>query len=101
MGHEQHAPEQWDRVAAELKAYREYQRETWGDLDNEVLGQYLAGELSAEAKSQVEAAFANPPALLILPELVRDVLVPPESFPPPLVAAEPPPLVLSFTSAQP
>src|SRR5262245_12367746 len=67
-------PEQWDVVAAELKAYRDTQEQRWGTLDDVLLGRYLAGELDPTEKAQIEAEFKDHPELLKLTEIVRDVL---------------------------
>jgi hypothetical protein len=89
--------EQWDRVASELRAHREAQRQAWGDLDNATLGRYLAGEAEAEERRRVEAALEERPELRRLTDLVRDVLadVGPVEEPAPAVTA-PPPAVLPF-----
>ena len=65
---------QWERVAAELRACREAQRRAWGDLDNTTLGRYLAGDLDAEERRQIESALETLPELRKLTDLVRDVL---------------------------
>jgi hypothetical protein len=67
-------PEQWDVVAAELKAYRDTQEQRWGTLDDVLLGRYLAGELDPAEKVRIEAEFKDHPELLKLTEIVRDVL---------------------------
>jgi hypothetical protein len=66
--------EQWDRVASELRAYKQTQHQAWGDVDNATLGRYLAGELSGEERARVEQALAQYPELLKLTDVVRDVL---------------------------
>lgn len=87
----------WERVSAELRACREAQQRAYGDIDNTTLGRYLAGELSAEERHQVEAAMDQLPELRKLTDLVRDVLAdfePVEATPP--VLPEPVPVVLPF-----
>ncbi len=64
----------WDVLAAELRACRAEQQQTWGDLDSALIGRYLAGEVSAEERRQVESAFAEHPELRRMTDLVRDVL---------------------------
>jgi hypothetical protein len=64
----------WDILTAELRAYRDQQRETWGDLDNALIGRYLAGEATPEERKQVDAALDAHPDLRLLTDLVRDVL---------------------------
>jgi tetratricopeptide (TPR) repeat protein len=64
----------WDRVASELRAYRELQRKAWGETDNALLGRYLAGEADAGERQKVEAALEQHPELRQLTELVREVL---------------------------
>jgi hypothetical protein len=66
--------QQWERVASELRACRESQRRAWGDLDDAILGRFLAGEASSAESEQVEAALARHPELRAMTELVRDVL---------------------------
>jgi hypothetical protein len=65
---------QWERVAAELRACREAQHRAWGDLDDAMLGRYLAGEVNGEERRQIESALDELPELRKLTELVRDVL---------------------------
>jgi hypothetical protein len=90
-------PEQWDVVAAELKAYRDTQEQRWGTLDDVLLGRYLAGELDPAEKAQIEAEFKDHPELLKLTEIVRDVLcdINASSSPPVQMAllAEPEPIL--------
>jgi tetratricopeptide (TPR) repeat protein len=64
----------WDRVALELRAYRELQRKAWGDTDNALLGRYLADEADAGERQKVEAALEQHPELRQLTDLVREVL---------------------------
>jgi tetratricopeptide (TPR) repeat protein len=66
--------EEWQRVAAELRAYREHQQQTWGEVDNATLGLYLAGQASPEDQRRVEAAVAEYPELGKLLNLVDEVL---------------------------
>src|SRR5262249_54822755 len=68
------ATPQWAVLTAELRAYRDQQQQTWGDVDSALLGRYLAGEATSAEKSRVEAAFEAHPDLRALAELVRDVL---------------------------
>jgi tetratricopeptide (TPR) repeat protein len=64
----------WDRVASELRAYRELQRKAWGETDNALLGRYLANEADAGEREKVEAALDQHPELRQLTDLVREVL---------------------------
>src|SRR5262245_7776260 len=68
------ATPQWAVLTAELRAYRDQQQQTWGDVDSALIGRYLAGEATAAEKSRVEAAFEAHPDLRTLADLVRDVL---------------------------
>jgi tetratricopeptide (TPR) repeat protein len=65
---------QWEKVAAELRAARDAQQRTWGDLDNATLGRYLADEASSAERAEIETAFEKLPELKVLTALVRDVL---------------------------
>jgi hypothetical protein len=65
---------QWERLANELRACKESQRRTWGDLDDATLGRYLAGEASGEETARVECEMHDRPELRKLTDLVRDVL---------------------------
>src|SRR5438876_28239 len=80
MEHESTTP-QWDVLTAELRAYRDQQRQTWGDVDSALMGRYLAGEATAEERSRVEASFDHHPDLRVLADLVRDVLGESQSVP--------------------
>lgn len=65
---------QWERLANELRACKESQRRTWGNLDDATLGRYLAGEASGEETARVEGEMHDRPELRKLTDLVRDVL---------------------------
>lgn len=94
--------DRWERVAAELRAYREAQKQAWGDIDNATLGRYLADEVTGEERRQIEQAVNERPELGLLLGLVRDVLT--EFEPVPVPAPVPPtpptpvPPVFSFPS---
>jgi hypothetical protein len=90
---------QWDRVAAELRAYREAQQRAWGTIDNATLGRYLAGEVNGDERRQVETALQELPELRKLTDLVRDVLEdfePIATVPSPSISA-PAPVILSLS----
>lgn len=80
----------WERVSAELRAYRDLQHQAWGDIDNATLGRYLAGEVSDDERRHVEQALADLPDLRLLTDLVKDVLSEYEPAP------QPAPTILSF-----
>ena len=65
---------QWDKVASELRAARETQQRTWGDLDNATLGRYLADESTGSERAAIETAIETLPELKLLTDLVRGVL---------------------------
>src|SRR5260370_9873550 len=65
---------EWDVLTAELRAYRNQQKQTWGDLDNALIGRFLAGEVTADQRRMVEAALNDHPELRKLTDLVLDVL---------------------------
>jgi hypothetical protein len=65
---------QWERIASELRACREQQQRTWGDVDPLTLGRYLSDEVSGEERRQIEQALDELPELRRLTDLVRDVL---------------------------
>ncbi len=74
QGTEVDRADQWNWLASELRARKESQRRTWGELDDTTLGRYLAGESSSEERSRVERELQARPELRKLTELVRDVL---------------------------
>jgi hypothetical protein len=90
---------QWERVAAELRAYRDAQRQAWGDVDNATLGRYLAGDVTPEERRRIEAALDERPELRKLTDLVSDVLRDCEPVPAPQPASRP--AVLPFRPAAP
>ena len=96
------APDSWERVAGELRACKESQKQAWGDLDSSTLGRYLAGEVAdRDELGLIERELADHPELRQLTDLVRDVLGELE----PLVeslrpASDPAPTVLSFEKAR-
>jgi tetratricopeptide (TPR) repeat protein len=69
-----HSSSGWNRVASELRAYRDLQRKAWGDTDNALLGRYLADEVDSGEREKVEAALDEHPELRQLTDLVREVL---------------------------
>jgi hypothetical protein len=101
MGHDH----PWDRIAHELRACKESQRQSWGDVDNATLGRYLAGEASADEQAEVELALQALPELRKLTEIVRDVLddvaPAPSDEPVPVEAAASAPVVLPFAPRAP
>jgi tetratricopeptide (TPR) repeat protein len=74
MTNEPNSSSGWNRVASELRAYRELQRKAWGDTDNALLGRYLADEVDPHERQKVEAALDEHPELRQLTDLVREVL---------------------------
>jgi hypothetical protein len=91
--------EQWDRVAAELRAYKQTQEQAWGEIDNATLGRYLAGDLSSDERQQIEQALTQLPELRKLTDIVRDVL---DDFDPAAPAPLPEaPKVIPFPQARP
>jgi len=89
----------WDVVAAELRACREQQKQTWGELDSALIGRYLAGEVSNTERKLVEASLEDHPELRVLTEIVSDVLA--DCSPVASVEAPAEPRLLSFSSAKP
>src|SRR5260370_41297705 len=85
MSHERATPAQWDVLTAELRSYREQQKQTWGELDNALIGRYLAGEVTDDERRAVETALKDHPELRKLTDLVLDALneFQPSSFEPP------------------
>jgi tetratricopeptide (TPR) repeat protein len=81
MTNEPNSSSGWNRVASELRAYRELQRKAWGDTDNALLGRYLADEVDPHERQKVEAALDEHPELRQLTDLVREVLGECESCP--------------------
>ncbi len=94
MAFDSNTNNQWERVAAELRAYREAQQRAWGDIDNATLGRYLAGEVTSEEQQHIENALNELPELRKLTDLVRDVLGESEAV---QVSAPSPPAILPFS----
>src|SRR5262249_15647992 len=98
MAPERSASAQWDVLTAELWAYREQQKQTWGELDNALLGSYLAGEVTAGGRRAVQALSQDPPEPRNPPLLA---LVPLNEFAPPSPEPPaPPPRLLPFTGSR-
>jgi hypothetical protein len=66
--------EQWERLAAELRAYRDAQRHAWGDLDDIQLARYLDGACSPQERAEVEKAMRDSPDVRDVIEVLRSVL---------------------------
>jgi hypothetical protein len=90
------ADTRWERIVSELRAQRAAQKEAWGDLDNATLGRYLAGEVSAAERAEIERLLEGLPDLRYLTDVVRDVLAEFEPVAAPAPFQAPPPVVLPF-----
>jgi hypothetical protein len=85
----------WEQVHAELRAQRSAQKQAWGDLDDIVLGRYLADEVDSAERRRIETVLDERPELRQLTDLVRDVLA---EFEP---TAAPSPVTLPFPAPTP
>src|SRR3569623_3248758 len=85
-------PDSWERVASTLRACKEDQKRTWGDLDSSTLGRYLAGEVAGDELGVIERELADHPELRQLTDLIRDVLgdLAPVAEPPVVLPCEKP-----------
>jgi DNA-directed RNA polymerase specialized sigma24 family protein len=72
MGRDRNA--QWDRVASDLRAYRERQRQAWGDLDDTMIARYLGGEVTEEERERIERAMREFPNVGECVEIVGEIL---------------------------
>ena len=88
-------PDSWERVASTLRACKEAQKQTWGDLDSSTLGRYLAGEVADDELGVIERELADHPELRQLTDIIRDVL----GDLAPVAEPSPGPTVLSFEKA--
>src|SRR4051794_23937798 len=86
----------WDRVAAELRACKDSQKQAYGDVDNATLGRYLAGDMDAAEMASLQQALDELPELRKLTDLLQDVLrdLEPIEAPPPAEPAAPVPVIL-------
>jgi hypothetical protein len=66
--------EDWERLAVELRAYGQAQRQAWGDLDDVHVARYLAGACSAEERAAVEQALRDSADVREVLEVLRGVL---------------------------
>jgi hypothetical protein len=98
MSDERATPAQWDVLTAELRSYREQQKQTWGELDNALIGRYLAGEVTDDERRTVETALKHHPELQKLTDIVLDVLN--EFQPSSSETPASPPRLLSFTDGR-
>jgi prepilin-type processing-associated H-X9-DG protein len=65
--------EQWERVASELRAFREAQKLAWGDLDDAVIACYLLGRGTERDREAVERAMQSLPDVRECVEFIREV----------------------------
>jgi hypothetical protein len=65
---------QWERVAAELRAYREEQRRAWGDLDEAAIARYVADEATVEDRGRVEQAMLDFPRVRECVDILQEVM---------------------------
>lgn len=68
--------ERWHRLATELKTYRDALHETWGDLDDVAMANYLAGRPTDAERADVERAIREKPAVREMIEVVSEVFEP-------------------------
>ena len=64
----------WDTIRAELRAYQEQQKKTWGDINDIAVAKYLSGLCTADEQHAVEKAAATYPAIRELVDQVRQAL---------------------------
>lgn len=63
--------EVWERIAADLKAYRSAQQSMWGGLDELTVARVLSGTATPEEHARVARVMAMKPAVAELLDLVR------------------------------
>ncbi len=66
----------WEEIEAQLRAYRDQQRELWGDTDDMLLTRYLSGTCTEDEARSVEVAMDQKPAVRELVEGVQELLQP-------------------------
>jgi hypothetical protein len=66
--------EHWERLAVELRAYGQAQRQAWGDLDDIQLARYLAGACSPPERVAIEQAMHDLPDVREVIDLLRTIL---------------------------
>jgi hypothetical protein len=66
--------EPWERLAAELRAYGQGQRQAWGDLDDIQVARYLGGACSPQERAEVEQAMRDLPDAREVIDLLRGLL---------------------------
>jgi hypothetical protein len=66
--------EDWERLAAELRAYRQAQRQAWGDLDDLQVARYLDGACSPQERATVEQGMRDLPDVREVIDVLRSVL---------------------------
>lgn len=68
--------ERWQRVAADLRNYREEDQRIWGGVSEDTAARYVAGVCSAEERERVERAIRDHPPLRELLAISAEALVP-------------------------
>jgi hypothetical protein len=68
------ADREWQRVAADLIAYRDAQKQLWGGLDDGLIARYLAGDCTPPERQRVEETMSSHPEVRACVDLVREVL---------------------------
>src|SRR6516165_2177796 len=66
--------EPWERLAAELRAYGQAQRQAWGGLDDIQLARYLDGACSPQERAVVEQAMRDLPDVQEVVDVLRSIL---------------------------
>jgi hypothetical protein len=71
----------WNQIAAELRADREEERDVFGDIPEELLNRYLAGEASESERAQVKEAMDRDPELREAIDAIAWALTDPTELP--------------------
>jgi hypothetical protein len=94
------ADKRWALLAEDLKAYRESQRRTWGDIDEVTIARYVVGEATVEERARTERAMREYPAVRECVATVRDLIQIPAAGQRPAVETAAP-TTLPFPSLEP
>jgi len=63
----------WERLAMDLRDYRDTQKKAWGEIDEDTLSRYLANDVTEDERVRVEMAQVQHPDLKVLIELIKEM----------------------------
>ena len=64
----------WEDCMQSLQAYKQEQKNIWGNIDDLIIGRYIVNECSAKEKIMVEEAMIVYPQLAICIDFIKKII---------------------------